>query len=291
MKVFDVGIGWANPVDRAFIETLKLFLKKEKRSFHEITFVNLTRAYEEIRNGKLHYKTFIDRASEDHPAYLLIAEKLKEQGARVINDPHHVIRFASKSFLHRLLKAEHLPVPQTFVISHGTSKKLSKGVAKTLGIPFVLKPSYSGLQDVTMTARTAGDIMNFLEENLTDECLAQEYVVPALISGRAAWFRPIFVCGRTIVHWWDPKNQFYHSFGKSREEQKIAKVLNDMMQRIFQITGLELFSSEIAINEKEKFLIIDYANHPIDLNSQEITPDGLPSETIRTIASSIVKSI
>ncbi|MCH7882997.1 hypothetical protein IIA95_01110 [Patescibacteria group bacterium] len=291
MKVFDVGIGWANPVDRVFIETLKLFLKKEKLSFHEITFVNLTRAYEEIRNGKIHYKTFIDRASEDHPAYLLIAEKLKERGTCVINDPHHVIRFASKSFLHRLFEAERLPVPRTFVISPTASKKLSKSVAKTLGIPFVLKPSYSGLQDVTLTARTAGDIMNFLKENLTDECLAQEYVAPSLINGRTAWFRPIFVCGRTIVHWWDPKNQFYHSFGRSREEQKIGRVLDNFMQKIFQITGFKLFSSEVAMDKKGKFLIIDYANHPIDLNSQEITPDGLPLETIRMIASSIVKSI
>ena len=293
MKVFDVGIGWANPVDRSFVDTLKVFLKKKRLSFHEITFVNLTRVYEAIKEGKILYKTFIDRSSEDHPAYLLIADLLKAQGVRVINDPHQIIRYTSKSFLHRLLEAEHLPVPKTFIIAPRThSKKYFESVARALGVPFVLKPSCSSLgQEVTMTARAGQDIINFIQENSTDECLAQEYIAASVVNGRTAWFRPIFVCGRMIPLWWDPKNQFYHSFGKSRQEREIAKTLDGIMQKISRITGFDLFSSEIAINEKGKFFIIDYANHPIDLNSREVVPDGLPPETIQLIASRIVQSI
>jgi hypothetical protein len=58
MKVYDVGIGWANPVDEKFVEELKPVLRKEGLSYFEITYHNLTSVFEKIVQEVLHFHIF-----------------------------------------------------------------------------------------------------------------------------------------------------------------------------------------------------------------------------------------
>ena len=293
MKIFDVGIGWCNPVDGRFVKELKSRLKKKKLSFREITLVNIKEDFDLIDKGLLNFRFFINRSADDYSAYLLLAEKLKARGTKIINDPYSTVHYSSKAFLYKLYKKEKLPLPKVFILnSSKKSKKVIDKIPKILGAPFVLKPAYGGGGDgVVLNAKNSKDILNFIKDNNTDEGLAQEYIIPSIINGRVAWFRPIFVCGEVIPMWWNYGNHFYQEFGNSKKENQISKILEKYMKKIHRLVGFDLFSAEFAINEKGKYFIIDYANEPIDLNTNKTAPDGLPSATLEKIVTQIVKSI
>jgi len=292
-KDYDIGIGWANPVDQKFVEAIKLTAKKKGVSVKEIKFPDLRSSFDLAKQDKLRFKLFIDRSSDDHPTYFLLAQILKEKGIQVLNDPNSIINYSSKAYLHRILEQNNFPVPKTFILSPRSYPKnyLAK-VAVNLGRPFVLKPSHGGGgEGVITSARSGKDIANFLKDNHTDECLAQQYVTAPVMMGKTAWFRPIYVCGLTIPLWWNPGNSFYHQFDNSTKENIISKKLKKYMEKIAKLTGLELFSAEFTIDENGRFVIIDYANHPIDLSTHEAEPDGLPPDVVKKIALQIVNSI
>jgi glutathione synthase/RimK-type ligase-like ATP-grasp enzyme len=293
MKTYDVGIGWSNAVEQEFVKRIKKSLRKAGHSYHEITFINLRDAVADIEAEKVHYKFFIDRSSIDNSAYLHISSVLKGRGTRVLNDPDVLIHYLSKVHLHTLYTKARLPtVPITVLNPQRTSKAECKEVVKRVGVPFVLKPSFGGGgEGVKINARNENDIRDFFDENPADECIVQKYITPKVLLHRPAWFRPIFVCGEIIPLWWGPKNHFYQEFGKSAEEKTIATHLYKSVEHSARITGLSLFSAEIIVNEKGEYQFIDLANYPIDLNTQENVPDGLPESVLDKVVQSIVREI
>lgn len=294
MKTYDIGIGWASSIDKKFVYQLKAAIRKRRRTYREISYRNLSRTLEDILRGRLNFKTFVDLSSFEHPGYMLMAGELRVRDCRIINDPYATVRAASKASLHELFDSNDLPVRKTFILA--ANKKLERrklrAVVRSLGLPFVLTPAVGGgYDDVQLNATTVDDILKFIELNSTEDCLAQEYIVPTVLRGRVAWFRPIFACGKIIPHWWDPQNHFYQRFGGTKEERGVRHVLEKYMNKIARLTGLDLFSTEMAMTTRGIYVIIDYANHPIDLNSQEIERDALPPETLYDVAGAITNQL
>ena len=286
---YDIGVCWTNPVEEKFVAGVKKAAQGKKLSLFEITYEDAEEALARIEQGKLRFGTFFDRASLDDSMFFLMAEKLKIQGVRVINDPAAAIQGSNKAILHELYVKNGLPVPQTIVISRKTPKKEFEQIPKKLGIPFVLKPSHGGGgEGVQLAGKNTKDIEEFLGDLAADKGLAQEYVVPVVVSEKIAWFRPVYVVGKVIPLWWDPHNHFYQEFGDSKEENMIAQKLTVFAKKIAQLTGLERFSYELMIAEKERYLIVDYVNHPIDLNTQEAVEDGLPPAVLEKIVRALL---
>ena len=292
-KTFDVGIGWGNAVDVNFIRELKKELRKKKLTFKEVTFITLREDFQKIKKGELHFKTFIDRSSDDFGGFLLVAYLLASRGTHVVNDPESVTLYSGKADLYYLLKKAKLPLPKTFIIDpKQRSQSYFKKIVKELGIPFVLNPSYGGAgEGVVLNAVSAEKIAEYTKENDGDYSIAHEYLVPAVRQKRFAWFRPIYVCGTIIPLWWDQQNHYYQEFGVSAFEKKTASVLATYVKKIARITGLELFSVEVVLDERGTYLVIDYTNHPIDLNTRDTIPDGLPVNVLRTIVTTLVASL
>jgi hypothetical protein len=67
--------------------------------------------------------------------------------------------------------------------------------------------------------------------------------------------------------------------------------LRELSVRIAQICGLHLFSTEIALTEEGKFLVVDYVNDPVDLRLQSKTIDGVPDGYVENIAARLVKLV
>lgn len=286
---YDIAIAWVNPVEEKFVASIKKAARAKRLSVLEITYENTEEIFKVIEAQKIHSTTFFDRASLDDAVYFLVAEKFKGLGTRVVNDPEAVMAASDKAKLHELYKKEGLPVPETIIISSKTPRKEYNGIIQKLGIPFVLKPGHGGSGErVNVAAKNADDISEFASDLASDKGLAQEYVVPVVISGKAAWFRPIYAAGEVIPLWWDPGNHFYREFGDSGSEKKIAKKLETFVQTIAKLTSLDLFSCEIMIAEGNRYLIVDYANHPIDLNTQENVPDGLPPFILQKIVANLI---
>ncbi len=294
MKIYDVGIGWASHIDEAFVRLLKEELKKRRILFFEVTCNTLPLILHGVQNRTLAFRSFLDRSSFDNPSWMVLATELQQRGCRVINNPYAVVRATSKADLYLLLKKGGLPLRKTFILPAGKmySKQQLQSMINKLKTPFVLTPAVGGYDnDVVVNAHSVQDIEEFRERYRSEDCLVQEYVVPSVITGKTAWFRSLYVLGNVFPFWWDPQNHFYRKFGRSVEEMAIMKKIESSLKTIASITGLELFSTEITIDTIGMYVIIDYANHPIDLNSQENAGDALPEKSLQEIAEWIVKGL
>jgi len=289
MKTYDFGIAKVYSKDDEFVKILRKELEKRKLSFYEINYFNVSETIKMIDENILRFKIFLDLSSFENPVFGILLEKLNSRGIKVINSSESFVKSFSKSELHKLFKKNNLPVRKTFIINSKNHKKeeLNK-IPGFLKKPFVLSQSVTSLEHaIVLNAKDPGDIINFLNDYPTEDCLAQEYVVPSLTEGKVSWFRVIYACGKIISHWWDPQNSFYLRFKNSKTENKIRKKIEPYMNKIAEITGLKLFSTEFVIRQNEEYVIIDYANNPIDLSSQDDNKDGVPMETLNEIARAV----
>jgi|GEM_PF-6334469 len=292
-KIYDVGIGWASPIDAVFVSLLKKELRSAKLSVDEITYQNISERFEEIRNGSVAYRWYLDRSSIDYPPYAQIAWMLAERGVRVVNNPTQAARWGSKIALHKAFASAGIPVPKTRIVySLSEAKREAPRALKEFTVPFVIKPAYGGMEnDVLMTASRKEDVTKFMEGNGNDAALMQEFLTPAVIAGRAGWFRPLYVCGAIIPLRWNPVNHFYEELRHVPEENAAATVLEKTLLAIYSITGFDVFSAEIVFTNREDYFVVDYANHPIDLGAQDISADALPRRVLSTVADHLVRDI
>jgi glutathione synthase/RimK-type ligase-like ATP-grasp enzyme len=288
MKIYDFGISIALQKDEEFVNILKSLLKEKEKTSFEINSQNLLEIMEQIDEGKVQFKNFLDLASFENPVFAFLSEKLNSKGTNVINNPRSILNSFSKAFLHRQFESAKLPLRKTFILSKKESVEKLNQIVSELKIPFVISPSVSYYEnDIVLNAKTGKHISDFINEHGNEEVLVHEYVVPKNILGKTAWFRIIYSCGEIVYHWWDPNNHFYQLFGNSKEEKEIKGKTEKYIEKISKITGLQLFSTEIVADSKERFVIIDYANTPLDLGSQENERDAVPIESLHKIANAI----
>jgi hypothetical protein len=67
--------------------------------------------------------------------------------------------------------------------------------------------------------------------------------------------------------------------------------LRELIKRIARICQLDLFSTEIALTEEGRLLVVDYVNDPIDLRLQSRAMDGVPDFIIERIAIRIAEEL
>lgn len=291
---YDLGIAWGDPVHAPFADAVSKAAKAAGLTFLEVTYNNLPDMFTAALDGKLACKTFIDRGGIDHPGFFGVALALYERGTRVLNDPRALLHASSKTTLIDLFKKEGLPVQRTVIIPGTSRDQKQAGVANTrdlnaiikeVGIPFTIKPAYGGYADeVMLNAYTSADIENYINEDSTEDVLVQEFVVPGTSGRRMAWFRILYAAGLVEPFWWNPQNHFYEPL----ENETLKADVVPMVERIADITKLDLFSTEIAIDHKGDYVIIDYANHPMDLNAQDLANNCVPRDAIVRIAENLV---
>jgi hypothetical protein len=64
-------------------------------------------------------------------------------------------------------------------------------------------------------------------------------------------------------------------------------VLRGMAQQIAGECGLNVFSTEIALNENNLWQVVDYVNEPCDYRLKSSAPNGVPDEVVRGVGDSI----
>jgi len=65
--------------------------------------------------------------------------------------------------------------------------------------------------------------------------------------------------------------------------------LESVTRKIAGITNLNFFSTEIAIVDKETFVVVDYVNDQCDMRLQSRHPDGVPDEVVEEVAFEIAQ--
>jgi hypothetical protein len=158
-----------------------------------------------------------------------------------------------------------------------------------LGEKFVLKPARGGGgEGVTMNASTPEHIQYARLEFPDQKYLVQAHIEARLLSGREAWFRVFYVAGDCIPCWWKPATHIYARLTPDEEQQFELAPLRDVTTRIARVCKLDWFSTEIALAEDGRFVVVDYVNDGIDARIQSKAADGVPDDVMKQMTEKLV---
>ena len=82
--------------------------------------------------------------TEPEDPHLLLAREVKRQRGYVIDDPDITATAAHKGKFHQLLLENHIPVPETVIVSRGEIDRfrVTDDIKAQVGVPFVVKPAW-----------------------------------------------------------------------------------------------------------------------------------------------------
>jgi hypothetical protein len=236
---------------------------------------------------------FYDRASDNNPAFEPIIKYLLARDSLPLNDPERLQISLDKAAMHHQLIEQGLHVPYTIILSPTRDwTKIKIGELIRLGEPFIIKPAIGGGGvGVELNAKTLFDIVKAKEGKSKEKFLLQEKVLPVQFGEKRAWFRVYFVCGKVIACWWDDLTHIY--FRVTPEEEKIYGLerLTDAILRLAELTQLNFFSTEIAMVDRETFVVIDYVNDQCDMRLKSRHADGVPDDVVDEITFEIARYI
>jgi hypothetical protein len=154
-----------------------------------------------------------------------------------------------------------------------------------LGRPFIIKPcnTTGGGIGVVTGAETLKEVLTARLKHSDDKYLIQENIHPIMIDGKRAWYRCYWAFGKSICVWWDDQTHIYNIIQPEEIEKFRLKKLFQITKTIQRLTRLDFFSTEVALNAKDKFVVIDYVNDQCDMRLKSLHPDGVPDETILKI--------
>jgi hypothetical protein len=161
-------------------------------------------------------------------------------------------------------------------------------VIEPLPKPFVVKPAKGGGGfGVILGATRPDDVMQTRARFRNQRFLVQQRIEPQILNGRRAWFRVYNCCGHTIPCWWDDATHRYAvvtptdgAFVNVGELMRIVRIIGEVSQ-------LDFFSTEIALDKDGRYVVVDYVNDPCDMRPQSKHFDGVPDTVMRMIVACI----
>ncbi len=288
MEIFDLAIAFVWEYDADFVDLIEKILQEEGLSTFIIKEHNIHDVTERVRERKLSYRFYIDRASDVNPAFEELSRILTRRKAVIIN-PHKKVQHAiDKASMHLEFINAGLNVPYSIIIpphSELEEIKLTIEDLPILGRPFIIKPcnTTGGGVGVVTGAETLGEIFHERITNSNDKYLIQEKVYPTVLDGRRAWFRCFWAFGKPVAVWWDDLTHLYEELTEEETGNYGLRKLLHKTRIIAKITGLDFFSTEIVLNNKNLFVVIDYVNDQCDMRIKSKHFDGIPDFIVHQI--------
>ena len=304
MKTIGLAIAWNWEFDADFVVGVERECIVRDVSALEATSRNLSKILHELKMGEISFHAFYDRASDADDAFLPLVTLLDQPAIRVINSHKLVLHAIDKATMHLEFITHGLNVPFTIILPpynmNGAVDIPMRDLDHLLK-PFVIKPANTtgGGTGVVLDARTIKDVAEARTLHPDDKYLVQEFVHPRDLGGKRAWFRIYSVFGEIIPCWWDDKTHMYTVLSQNDEDQFGLSALHEIMTTIQTICKLDFFSSEVALTEEGKFVVVDYVNEICDMRLQSKYRNGAPDAVVhriewliaREVASSIERTI
>lgn len=283
------------PYDEPFLALLSESLREAGSSVMLVSPRQRTEAWERMRSGNVEARAFLDRAVDTDPSFQILEDWAVEHVALHINPATRRREVWRKTNLHWDFIRAGLHTPYTLVVP---SLRRSQAVEprpdlSPLGMPFSIKPDLGGGGwGVVVDARDWDDVERARCRMPDDDLILQQFVEPAVLEGRRAWFRVLYVCGRVIPCWWDDRT---HLFGEGvSAEERWRLHLNPLWQIIetaARIARLRFFSTEIARVDDGRFVVVDYVNDPVDVRIRPHAREGMPLDVARLVARSLAEFV
>ena len=292
MDTFDLGLAFVWEYDTDFINLIEETLQKAGLTTFLVQRHNVDEITEKIRDRKLSFKFYVDRASDVEPSFEEIGKILTRRKTIIINPYKKIQHAIDKASMHLEFINAGLNVPHSIIIpphSELENIKLTVEDLSILGRPFIVKPcnTTGGGLGVVTGAETLMDVLQERLVNTEDKYIIQEKIYPCILEGKRAWFRCFWAFNKSIAVWWDDLTHLY-------EELSVEDIIRFGLKRLLyktrviaKITELDFFSTEVVLTEEKKFVVIDYVNDQCDMRFKSKHKDGVPDSTVLQIINNL----
>ncbi|GIV45651.1 MAG: hypothetical protein KatS3mg036_0469 [Ignavibacterium sp.] len=296
MNTYDFAIAFTWEYDFDFVDAIEKILQAEGLSTYRVKDYNIKEVTEDVRLKKLSFRTYLDRASDVDDDYLELAKILTRRKIRIFNPYDKVQHAIDKASMHLEFITAGLNVPYSIIIpphKHNNDLKISVDDLAVLGRPFIIKPcnTTGGGIGVVTGAETLKEVLDERSTFDNDKYILQQKIYPKTLDGKRAWFRCFWAFGKVICCWWDDQTHIYEIITQDEFEIFNLKKLNEITRKIARLTALDFFSTEIAITEENKFVVIDYVNDQCDMRFKSKHQDGIPDEVVYDIIEQLKKAV
>jgi len=292
MEIFDLGIAFVWEYDTDFVNLIEEKLQDSGLTTYIIRGHNIAETTSKVRDRKLFFRFYLDRASDAETSFEELAKILTRRNS-VISNPYKKVHHAiDKASMHLEFLRIGLNVPYSIIIpphSEFEDVKLTVEDLSILGRPFIIKPCNTtggGIGVVT----GAESLREVLEERLNysnDKYLIQEKIYPTILDGKRAWFRCFWAFGKPIAVWWDDQTHIYEELNEEDIFYFDLKKLFYKIRSIAKLTELDFFSTEIVLTNKDAFMVIDYVNDQCDMRLKSKHFDGVPDNVVNQIVNNM----
>jgi hypothetical protein len=285
-----LGVAWNWPYDSGFIRILQQKCSEYQFPLFEITPSNLDSIVTGLEAANQPFSTFLDRASDSDPRFVPLGFWAARHCRYVLNRSEKAIRAKDKSTVHYALIHAGLQTPHTIVLppfsSHPQLPEIDFSVLNGL---FAIKPAHGGgSEGVVTNAHLADHVQSARQQYPDDKYLLQSTIHPIRLMEKEAWFRVLYCCNKIFPSWWDTCSHIYTPLSISDIQTNSLEMLERITRQIAAVIELDLFSTEIALTENGKFVVVDYVNDPVDLRLQSEAADGVPDEFVWNLSGCLV---
>ncbi len=286
MTHYDLCLAWNWEPDADFVALLAAACCSRGLSLLQATPDSLTDVLRLLDAGEIAFRVLFDRASDSDARFNALVQWAEEHAVDCIN-PHEQARRAwDKAAMHAAFVQAGLHTPYTIILPSCEEQPVLPTVdLGPLGERFTIKPAHGGGgEGVVNEAASWEQVLAARQERPGDRYLLQAHIAPVLLDARQAWFRVIYCTGKVYPCWWDIGTHVYTPVTRSEEGRYGLAPLREMAATIACLSGLDLFSTEIALIADGRYTVVDYVNDPIDLRLQSRACDGVPDAIVSDIA-------
>jgi hypothetical protein len=289
MRSIDLCLSWYWEFDSDFVRMVESACSSQGITLCQVRPETLLQTIRSLQAHEINPAVLLDRANDDL-RFDPIRKWALESGTYYINPPSVAFKAEQKDKFHYTLIENGINVPYTIILPSFLNQQLLDPVDMApLGNPFVAKPSYAGGgTGVALDLTTWDQVLQARIEVPDQRYLLQSRVITGRINGRETWFRVYYCGGKIYPCWWATDTHITVPVTAYEEARHGLGKLREITWKIAQLSGLDLFSTEIALTPDGKFVAVDYINDSIDLRAKSKAVDGVPDQVLRYLAHALV---
>ena len=293
VQQYDFCFAWNWQYDSEFARMLEAACRSEGISLLQVTPHDLPQILHALIQGQIKFRSLLDRASDTDLDFSPLILWARQQNVLRLNRFRVARRAWDKAAMHKRILAAELDAPYTLALPPCAEEPEPEALdLSVFGEKIALKPAHGGGgMGVVIAPACWEQVLAARQAYPFDQYLLQAYVTPTTLDGRPAWFRVIYCAGQVFSCWWDPLTHRYAAVTDEESSRFGLHQLFQISQIIADIAQLELFSSEIAMAQDGRFLVVDYLNDPIDLRLQSQATEGVPDVIVEAVARRLARFV